>query len=128
MRFDLFIELRYEPVALVVLYRDIADGRGDKGADGIDDDVLHRIAQRPRAPTSIVPSASMNFCMLSPSRPSKVNSYISHSEPIVTAKQKAKKATKNGERLNIVFSFRLMMVITIKPKKPEHKTAEAVQN
>ena len=92
MRFDLFIELGYEPVALVVLYRDIADGRGDKGADGIDDDVLHRIAQR--------------------------LAYISHSEPIVTAKQKAKKATKNGERLNIVFSFRFMMVITIKPKKP----------
>ena len=104
MRFDLFIELRYEPVALIVLNRDIADGRGDKGADGIDDDVLHRIAQR------LAPDEHRAVC----------EHELLHVEPeqTVTAKQKAKKATKNGERLNIVFSFRLMMVITIKPKKP----------
>ena len=127
MRFDLFIELGNKPVALVVLYRDIADGRGDKGTDGIDDDVLHRIAQR------LAPDEHRAVC----------EHELLHIEPEQTVKGelvylpqradsdcKAKSEEGNEERRKVEYCVFVPIDDGYyhKAEKAEHKTAEAVQN
>ena len=69
-------------------------------------------------PTSIVPSSSMNFCMLRPRSPSSEYSYISHRPPIARAKQKANSSVNAGLNLTLTFCELFMMSRRENPRTP----------